>query len=654
MTEDEKKKTANLEDVQAFGRIIHNKGIGSEGTCSTAAATAAKTVTVGTTFKPVAGATLIVTFQNAITVANATLAVTYGASGSQQTLAAKPIYYRGSALAANLVEAGATLVLRYDGTNYNIIGSLQIDPFPSQSGNSGKFLKTDGSAVSWADIPSDNTKTDKLPMAGAGAATENNFMAIDANGNIKDSGKNANSFLTQHQSIKTINGASIVGTGNVNLQTPLTFDSTPTANSNNPVTSGGIKSYIDPIKQNVDMLMLDHLDATTVIMTSESNSVAMAICYAQGWASSSTQMTYGEAQAVTDIGTVFMGNTNLTHFEELQYFNIYEIKDYAFNGCTQLTMLGIPPRVSFIGTHAFTNTIINKVYIRDLTNYCNIRYDDFVNWENNPARVAHSKLYLNNVHVVDLNIPAGVTGINTVCLRNMQFNNVTIPSGCHNFIYRAFGGCVITGDVFIDMPIKEWCENSIIYASAGPTPISIAQGDIYILYPDGDFFIKKKIEGELVIPNNVTNINRNCFQSIKKITKVVVPEGIGILAGFVGCSNLTDMNIPSSTTIISIADTGLSSVTVPKQCMSTYGDFNAPQLHTIMFLGSDRTDYIYLNPVSQATTKVYVYAQTAPYLYGGNPGHSGTLYVPANSTGYDSGYWKTYFLDNGWTLSKTL
>ena len=124
MTEDEKKKTANLEDVQAFGRIIHNKGIGSEGTCSTAAATAAKTVTVGTTFKPVAGATLIVTFQNAITVANATLAVTYGASGSQQTLAAKPIYYRGSALAANLVEAGATLVLRYDGTNYNLKGSI--------------------------------------------------------------------------------------------------------------------------------------------------------------------------------------------------------------------------------------------------------------------------------------------------------------------------------------------------------------------------------------------------------------------------------------------------------------------------------------------------------------------------------------------------
>lgn len=127
MTEQEKKKTVNVEDMQAFGKVIHNKGIGSEGTCTTAAATAAKEVTVGTTFSPVAGATLLVTFQNAITVASATLAVTYGPSGSTATLAAKPIYYRGAALGAGLVKAGAVLLLRYDGTRFNIVGDLDTD-----------------------------------------------------------------------------------------------------------------------------------------------------------------------------------------------------------------------------------------------------------------------------------------------------------------------------------------------------------------------------------------------------------------------------------------------------------------------------------------------------------------------------------------------
>lgn len=127
MTEQEKKKTVNVEDMQAFGKVIHNKGIGSEGTCTTAAGTAAKTVTVGTTFSPVAGATLLVTFQNAITAASATLAVTYGPSGSTATLAAKPIYYRGAALGAGLVKAGAVLLLRYDGTRFNIVGDLDTD-----------------------------------------------------------------------------------------------------------------------------------------------------------------------------------------------------------------------------------------------------------------------------------------------------------------------------------------------------------------------------------------------------------------------------------------------------------------------------------------------------------------------------------------------
>ena len=36
-----------------------------------------------------------------------------------------------------------------------------------------------------------------------------------------------------------------VTSGTINLQTALTFDSTPTANSTNPVTSGGIKTYVD-------------------------------------------------------------------------------------------------------------------------------------------------------------------------------------------------------------------------------------------------------------------------------------------------------------------------------------------------------------------------------------------------------------------------
>lgn len=128
MDEQTKAKGISLEDLQISVQDVLNKGLGNIGTCSTAASTAAKEVTLGTTFDLVSGATILVTFTNGISVAGATLAVTHTPiGGSQTTETEKPIFYRGAALAANMVKAGAQLILRYDGTNFNVIGDLDTD-----------------------------------------------------------------------------------------------------------------------------------------------------------------------------------------------------------------------------------------------------------------------------------------------------------------------------------------------------------------------------------------------------------------------------------------------------------------------------------------------------------------------------------------------
>ena len=123
MEENVKKKQVNIEDMQEHSRVIANQGILNEGVCTTAAATQAKAVTLGTTFRLVDKAKIVVTFQNGIDVDSPTLAVTYTNNG-QQTTAAKPIYYRGAAVKAGLVEAGSVLVLKYNGTQWDIIGSV--------------------------------------------------------------------------------------------------------------------------------------------------------------------------------------------------------------------------------------------------------------------------------------------------------------------------------------------------------------------------------------------------------------------------------------------------------------------------------------------------------------------------------------------------
>lgn len=157
MNEETKKRTVNLEDLQAGVKQTFNKGIGNACTCSTAAGTAAKTVTLGATFELVTGATILVTFTNGISVANATLAVTHTPiGGSSTTEAAKPIYYRGAALGADMVKAGAKILLRYNGTQFDILGDLNVD-----SGFSLTEDDTNGldilSAIGNATITEDNT-----------------------------------------------------------------------------------------------------------------------------------------------------------------------------------------------------------------------------------------------------------------------------------------------------------------------------------------------------------------------------------------------------------------------------------------------------------------------------------------------------------------
>ena len=85
------------------------------GECSTAGATAAKTVSMqNTVLTP--GGVIAVNFVNAFTASSPTLSV----NGS----AAKPIKLYGNAMPMGKVHANTILVMAYDGTQFNVIGIL--------------------------------------------------------------------------------------------------------------------------------------------------------------------------------------------------------------------------------------------------------------------------------------------------------------------------------------------------------------------------------------------------------------------------------------------------------------------------------------------------------------------------------------------------
>ena len=85
------------------------------GVCSTAGATAAKTVSI-TNFVLTPSSPFAVLFQNAFTASSPTLAINGGA--------AKPIKLMGSAMPMGKVHNNTILVMYYDGTQFNVIGIL--------------------------------------------------------------------------------------------------------------------------------------------------------------------------------------------------------------------------------------------------------------------------------------------------------------------------------------------------------------------------------------------------------------------------------------------------------------------------------------------------------------------------------------------------
>lgn len=85
------------------------------GTCSTAAATAAKTVAC-TGFALVTGAEITVKFTVTNTADSPTLNV--------NSTGAKPVYYRGSAISKGYLAANRTYNFRYNGTQYELVGDI--------------------------------------------------------------------------------------------------------------------------------------------------------------------------------------------------------------------------------------------------------------------------------------------------------------------------------------------------------------------------------------------------------------------------------------------------------------------------------------------------------------------------------------------------
>ena len=221
-----------------------------------------------------------------------------------------------------------------------------------------------------------------------------------------------------------------------------------------------------------------------------------AICV-QNWDTDDDgELSETEAAAVTDLGEVFKGNTEISSFDELQYFTgLTEIGSQAFADCTNLTSVSLPTAVIKIQGWAFSNTGFTTFTIPDQI-----------------EEVAAHAFYS--------------------C---KQLTALNIGTGLSTIGWKSFASCPAL--------------SQIVVSEDNPKYDSRNESNCIIETETNTLIIGCK---NTCIPSTVTRIATVAFEGCWNLTEIALPSSlveIGELA-FSWCINLTSITIPASVTSI--------------------------------------------------------------------------------------------------------
>ena len=261
------------------------------------------------------------------------------------------------------------------------------------------------------------------------------------------------------------------------------------------------------------------------------------------------ELSYKEAAAITDLGTVFKENKKIIQFDELKFFTgLSTIGDMAFWNCSGLAAISLPENVTSIGSRAFVSCkSLTSIVLPD--SVVSIGESAFGNCENLSSLVIPNsvktiyKIAFWGCAFTTLSIPASVTYIGPNAFSCSGLTSIMVDKD--NAVYDSRDNCNAIIQTSTNKLVAG-CQNTVIPNSVliiGDCAFASCTGLTTLVIPEGVTTIER--QAFVTLPQSLTTIATAAFQGCKKLTSVIFPASVTSIATYVfeGSDGITSIKV---------------------------------------------------------------------------------------------------------------